>query len=102
MTLADLRKLSIKKQYRIRFVLSNGMECVVTQNGIAQVPALRGIPNFNLEEELASVGEFLVEPVAVSGGKTAPVAFAVRREEMAALTSATGAAAHGHDDHDDE
>jgi len=102
MTLADLRKLSIKKQYRIRFVLSNGMECVVTQHGIAQIPALRGIPNFNLEEELASVGEFLLEPAAVPVGKNAPAARAVRREEMAAMTSASGVAAHGHDDHDDE
>ena len=37
----------------IRFVMRNGMECVVTQHGIAQVPALKGIPDFNIERELA-------------------------------------------------
>ena len=34
----------------------------MNEQGIAQVPALKGIPDFNLEEELASAGEFLVEP----------------------------------------
>lgn len=102
MTLADLRKLSIKKQYRIRFVLANGMECVVNQHGIAQVPALKGIPDFNLEQELSSVGEFLLEPAVVSDKKNAPKSRTVGREELAAMTGASGAAAHGHDEHEEE
>ena len=54
MKLADLRKLAIRRQFRIRFPLRNGMECVVNQRGVARVPALNGIPDFNLEEELSS------------------------------------------------
>jgi hypothetical protein len=72
MTLSDLRKLSIKKNLRIRFVLPNGMECVVTQHGIAQIPALKEVPDFNLEQELNSVGEFLLEPAILTDKKNAP------------------------------
>ena len=55
MKLADLRKLSIKKQLRIRFRLKNGMECVINEHGVAQVPALQAPPEFNLEEELGDL-----------------------------------------------
>ena len=65
MTLADLRKFSIRKQYRIHFRLRNAMECVISEHGIAQVPSLNKNPDFNLEEELAAAGEFLVEPAVV-------------------------------------
>jgi hypothetical protein len=103
MKLADLRKLSIRKQLRIRFRLQNGMECVVTEHGIAQVPELKGIPDFNLEQELVSAGSFLLEPV-VTGGKgdkkDSPKARSVGREELAQMT-ASGPAAQ-HDEHDDE
>jgi|SRR5579872_4564251 len=100
MTLADLRKLSIKQQYRIRFLLPNGMECVITQHGIAQVPALKGAPDFNIERDLASVSEFLLEPAVISDKKNAPKSRSVTREEMAALTNSAPLAAH--DDHEDE
>lgn len=102
MTLADLRKLSIRKQYRIRFVLPNGMECVVTEHGIARLPALKGLPDFNLESEFATVGEFLLEPAAAPGRKGAPQSRSVSREELAAMTGAGGSAAPGHDDREDE
>ncbi len=46
MKLADLRKLSIKKQVRIRFRFRNGMECVINEHGIAQVPALNSDSGF--------------------------------------------------------
>ena len=62
MKLADLRKLSVRKNLRIRFPLPNGMECVVTEHGVAQVPGLKGVPDFNLEQELASITEFVLEP----------------------------------------
>jgi hypothetical protein len=62
MKLADLRKVTVKKHLRIRFHLSNGMECVVNEHGVAQVPALRAVPSFNLEEELVGVQAFVVEP----------------------------------------
>jgi|ERR1035438_10097631 hypothetical protein len=102
MTLADLRKLSIKKNLRIRFVLPNGMECVITQNGIAQIPALQKAPDFNLEQELSSVGEFLLEPAVISDKKNAPKSRSVGREELSAMSGVSAAAGHAHDQHEDE
>ena len=93
MKLADLRRLSIRKQLRIRFELPNGMECVITEHGLAQVPALDRVPGFNLEEELGSVSQFVLEPVGAavkSGAKPTPIGSA---ELSAMLTSAPLAAA---------
>ncbi len=100
MTLADLRKLSIKKQIRIRFRLQNGMECVVTEHGIASVPDLKGIPDFNLEQELVSADQFLLEQVPAPAAKGAPRSQPVNRQELTQMTASGPAAAH--DDHDDE
>jgi len=101
MTLADLRKLAIKKQHRIRFQLTNGMECVMDQRGVALVPGLDRIPDFNLEKELESAATFVLEPLS-AGLKNPPKPRSVAREELAAMVnSAPGAAGH-HDDHDDE
>lgn len=102
MTLADLRKLSIKKQFRIRFVLPNGLECVVTQHGIAELPALKGIPDFNLERELASVREFLLEPAHLADKKNPAKPRTVGREELDAMTGASANATAAHDEHEDE
>ena len=103
MKLADLRKLSIKQQYRIHFRLQNGMECVVTEHGIAQVPALKGVPDFNLETELRSAREFLLEPAQAPTGKDAPRPRTVGRDELATLTNASaGGGAAAHDEHEDE
>jgi hypothetical protein len=38
MTLVDVRKLAIRKQSQIRFNLRNGMECIISEDGIARVP----------------------------------------------------------------
>jgi hypothetical protein len=103
MKLADLRKLSIERQYRIHFRLRNGMECVVTEHGIAKVPALGGVPDFNLETELASAHEFLLEPAQAPAGKDAPRPRTASRAELVALTDggpSRRAAAH-HDGADD-
>ena len=101
MKLADLRKLSIRQQYRIHFPLRNGMECVVTEHGVARVAALRGVPDFNLEDELASAVEFVLEPAAPAGkkGETAAPRI-VSREELAALASPAlpGSTVPGHDE----
>ncbi len=100
MKLADLRKLSIKKQLRIHFRLANGMECVISENGVAQVTQLRSTPDFNLEQELVSASQFLLEPATPASKKDAPKARSVGREELAQMTVSGPAAAH--DDHDDE
>jgi hypothetical protein len=101
-TLADLRKLTIRKQLRIRFALRNGMECIITEQGIAKVPALRNSPDFNLEEELASANEFLLDsaaPVKVPVKKVEPTR-KLQRKELAAMFdfSPSAPAAHEHED----
>jgi len=99
MRLADLRKLSVKKHLRIRFPLSNGMECMVDERGIAQVPALRSVPSFNLEDELVGAQAFVVEP-AEAGGKDRPQARRLTRDEMTALAAGSGAEA-ARDEHEE-
>lgn len=105
MKLAELRKLSIRKQIRIRFQLRNGMECVISEHGVAQVPALQGIPDFNLEEEVAMAGEFLLEPAALpdkkSERKNPPKPRSVTSAELAGMTASSSSAGPA-PDHDDE
>jgi hypothetical protein len=101
MRLAELRKFSIRQQSRIRFTIRNGMECVITEHGIAQVPGLTHVPDFNLEEELAAAGEFHLEAVAVPGQKNPSRPQVLSREQLAAL-AATGALAAAASDHEDE
>jgi hypothetical protein len=103
MRLSDLKKLSIKQQYRIHFRLSNGMECIVSEQGIAKVPALQGIPDFNLETELSSAAEFLLEPALPPTGKDSPRPRTIGRDELTAMTTTgPGGGGAGHDEHDDE
>jgi hypothetical protein len=103
MKLTDLRKLSIRQQLKIRFQLANGMECVVTEHGLAQVPALKRAADFNIDTELTSVRQFSLEPVAPAKG-TAKSAAAPSRtvtsEELASMIGAPAAAAAA--EHEDE
>ena len=99
MTLADLRRTTVRKNLRIRFQLPNGMDCVVNEHGVAQIPALRAVPDFDLEDQLGQVREFVIEPV------TPPEKGKVRlqpmtREQLAALAGAPGTDAH-HDEHEE-
>jgi hypothetical protein len=101
MKLAELRKLSIRQQSRIRFRIRNGMECIISEHGIAQVPGLTRVPDFNLEEELAAAGEFHLEVVAIAGQKNAPRPQVLSRDQLAALAAASPSAAAAAD-HDDD
>lgn len=102
MKLSDLRKVTVKRRLRIRFSLSNGMECVLNEHGIAQVPALRAVPAFSLEDELASVQEFVVEPVgAGEKGRNKPTPRSYTRDEMVKLATAGAAGDSGHDEHEE-
>ena len=92
MKLVDLRKLAVRQQFRIRFQISNNLECVVNQHGVAQVPALRGIPDFNLERELESVSRFVLEPAAADPKNPAP-SRSLTRDEMAAMADCSPVAA---------
>jgi hypothetical protein len=104
MTLGELRKLAIRKQVRIHFPLRNGMECVIGEDGVARVPALRAQPDFQLEQELAESATFVVEPFLPAGQKSSaknkPVSLG--RAEMSAMVSEAPSAVAVHDDHDDE
>jgi hypothetical protein len=95
MKLADLRRLTIRKQIKVHFRLRNGMECIVNEEGVARVPELRVIPDFNLEDELAEAGEFLIEPALPAPPRNIP------RAEMMSMAAASPAAAVAHE-HDDE
>jgi len=102
MKLSDLRKVTVKKNLRIRFALSNGMECVLNEHGVAQVPALRAVPAFNLEDELAGAREFLVEPAAAGEkDKNKPKPRSYTRDEMAALATGGAGGEAGHDEHEE-
>jgi len=97
MKLADLRRLSVRKNVRVRFRLRNGMECVVTERGIAQVAGLSRAPDFNLEEELASASEFTLEPLEANKKEIPP--HRMGREELAGLAApASAAAGSGHEE----
>lgn len=98
MKLADLRRVAIKTGVRFRFPLSNGLECVLNEHGIAEIPALKAVPDFDLEDELARAAQFTMEPAAVEKNKNRPQVFS--REQLAALVAPKTAAA-AHDDHED-
>jgi hypothetical protein len=98
MRLADLRKISIRQQVRLRFRLENGMECVITEHGVAQVPGLRSAPSFNLEQELAGAGQFIMESAAPAG-QPRPLS----RADLEAMVSAAGSGgAASAPDHEDD
>ena len=104
MTLLDLRKTAIRKQYKIRFVLRNGLECVIGEDGVARIPELKQTPDFNIDLELEAAQSFTVEP-AVPAGQKNPVkvkAAPMSRDQMLTLASSTPASAAAHDDHEDE
>src|SRR5690349_21958688 len=101
MKLAELRKLAIKKQQRIRFGLKNGMDCLMDERGVALVPGLNQVADFNLEQELESAVRFVLEPLN-TGQKNAPKPRTVTREELDAMVNASPAVSAQHDEHDDE
>jgi hypothetical protein len=101
MTLVELRKLGIRQRSQIRFQLRNGMLCVINETGVARVPDLKAVPEFNLEEELGAATEFVVEAVSPEGskaGKVKPVVMS--RQQIAAQLAPAAVAAH--DEHDEE
>ena len=96
MTLADLRKLSIRQQVKIHFRLQNGMECVINEAGVATIPGLRSAPDFTLEQELAGAGEFLLEPAPPAPPRS------LNREALSAMAAAASPSAVAVHDHEEE
>ncbi len=99
MKLADLRRMAIKSGARIHFPLADGMECVVNEHGIAQVPGMRAAGDCNLEDELGRASQFTLESLAPEQ-KNKPRTQILTREQMAAMVEAKTSAAV-HDDHDE-
>jgi len=97
MKLADLRRTAIKSSVRVRFSLSNGMECVLNEHGIAQIPALQAVPNFDLEDELTRVSQFTVEQAGGDKSKGRPLI--LTRDQLVAMVGSKSVEAH--DDHDE-
>jgi hypothetical protein len=93
MRLADLKKVAVRKQTRIKFAVPGGLECVVNEHGIAEVPGLARPPEFNLEDVARTASAFTLEPVR---GETP------RRVSAEQLAAMTGGAEQPHpDEHDD-
>ncbi len=67
MRLQDARKLAIRRQTRIRFRLAAGLDAVINEHGLAQVPGLAAPPDFSLEDEFARATVFTLEPAAGTG-----------------------------------
>ncbi len=86
-----MRKLAVKKNARIRFVLPNGMEAQVDEHGVLRIPALQKTPDFNLETELPKVQEYLVEYRGELDKKGMPRRESLAAAGMEALTKAAGA-----------
>ncbi|MCC6539099.1 MAG: hypothetical protein IT162_16220 [Bryobacterales bacterium] len=101
MKLADLRRLAIRQQTRVRFAMPGATpyECVIDEHGIARVPGLRETAGFSLEEELAAVREFELEPVPASA-KAAPQRRRAGRDEVEKL-AAPGSHSAVADEHDE-
>jgi hypothetical protein len=95
MTLGDLRRLSIKKQIKIHYRLRNGLECIVNEHGVALVPELKSVPDFNVEQELEHASDFLVEPAPPAQPRKVS---RTEIESMAAAAQGVASAAHDHDD----
>jgi hypothetical protein len=99
MKLTDLRKLTVKKHLRVHFHLPNGLECIVDEHGLAQIPALDKVPDFNLEQELVSVTEFVLEMPKETDKKGVARRQTLGREQLTAMTNApAGGASAEHED----
>lgn len=71
MNLADAKRLAVKRGVNIRFGLRNGLECLIDMHGLGCVPALKGPPDFNLEDEFARAENFTLEAAAAGSGSKA-------------------------------
>jgi len=95
MKLNDLRKLAIRRNSRILFRLAGGGECCVNEHGVAQVPGLKAVPDFSLEDQLAQAREFVMEPAANPKGAGREK---LAREQMMVLAGAAPETAEEHEE----
>lgn len=95
MKLADLKKFSARKRAHVSFTLPNGMECVIDPHGIARVPQLNKVPDFNLDQCASAAESFSVR----TGGSDR--AHSTSRAELEKLISSLGGATPTAADHDE-
>jgi hypothetical protein len=98
MKLSELRRLTIRKQMRIRFTLSGGAECLINEHGIAQVPALQSAPDFNLEQEVAQASAFRIEHITEDAAKARSQSATAADLQKMIATVMPGAAAQEHEE----
>ena len=87
MRLVDVRRLAVRRRIRIRFRLSNGMECIVNEQGVVRLPELRHAPQFDLEEEIAKAAQFSIEEAVPAPGNQRTKPRPLSRAELDALSA---------------
>lgn len=87
MRLVDARRVAVRKRAKIRFALAGGLECVINEHGVSEVPGLAAAPEFNLEEEFARASRFTLETAEAPGRPSA-----LTRAQMEALAGEKAAA----------
>lgn len=96
MKLSDLRRFCAKQQSRIRFPIEGGLECIITERGLCQIPALNHPPGFRLDDQFAKAEFFIMETV---GDKQRAGPRKLLRAELETLTAArTSAVPVDHDE----
>lgn len=100
MKLAELRKVAVRKNVRIRFAVAGGLECVISEHGIAQIPDLARVPDFNLEEALGGATAFTLEPVSTDKRRPAPTE-RLTAQQLAVLVASGGPDAPHPEEHDE-
>jgi len=102
MKLNDVRRLAIRQRVRVRFGLSNGMECVINEHGISRVPQLNSPPDFSIEQELAGTEQFSVEPAGAMGTKgSAAKPRSLTRAELQAMAASADTPGGTQTDHEE-
>ncbi len=59
--LIALRRYAIRNRVRVWFQVQPAGECMVDEQGILKIPALKGAPDYNLANLLGTVEQFIVE-----------------------------------------
>ena len=91
MKLLDLRRYAIRRRVRIRFVMPSGVECEVNEHGVVKLPRFRGVVDFNVEEALGSVEQFVLEPVGAKQQK-------ISRDQLQAMVAEAPKAEQAHEE----
>ena len=98
MKLNDVRRMTVRRQVRVSFVLSGGAQCVIDEHGLGKVPALQGPPEFSMEEEFGRAMEFVLEPAQLGAGRARSQP---RRLTRLQLEELVGPAGHVDMDHEE-